>query len=121
MGTGDGGTIIRPNANGRWFRIYSGPKSVKWFGAKGDGTTDDTAAIQLAINSITSFGKATILFPPGTYKVSALTSGGYSSALTLLSGLALMGQRGPSTAALPSILMSTINTSGNSIFSGASV
>lgn len=48
--TDNGGTIIAPNAgSGRWKRIYSGAVNVKWFGAKGDGTTDDSAAIQSAI------------------------------------------------------------------------
>jgi hypothetical protein len=48
--------------------------SVMDFGAKGDGTTDDTAAIQAAINSFGTTGGA-IYFPPGTYKVTAtLTS-----------------------------------------------
>jgi hypothetical protein len=40
--------------------------SVKDFGAKGDSTSDDTAAIQAAFNS----GKA-IFFPEGDYKVTA--------------------------------------------------
>ncbi len=39
--------------------------SVKDFGAVGDGVTDDTAAIQAAINSLPSGG--TVLFPQGTY------------------------------------------------------
>lgn len=48
------------------------PKSktidVKDFGATGDGTTDDTAAIQSALNSIaTSTFGGMIYFPPGTY------------------------------------------------------
>jgi hypothetical protein len=42
--------------------------SVKDFGAKGDGTTDDTAAIQAAINSGYS-----LVFPAGTYKCANLT------------------------------------------------
>ncbi|MGE5371725.1 MAG: glycosyl hydrolase family 28-related protein [Solirubrobacterales bacterium] len=41
--------------------------SVKAFGAKGDGVTDDTAAIRSALNSIT--GKAVLVFPPGNYLV----------------------------------------------------
>lgn len=43
--------------------------SVKDFGAVGDGVTDDTAAIQLAINEVGS--SAAIYFPPGTYKTTA--------------------------------------------------
>lgn len=50
------------------------------FGAKGDGTTDDTYAINLAINSLSDGG--TIYFPPGVYIVN---HGGtnYTSAITV--------------------------------------
>lgn len=41
--------------------------SVKDFGAVGDGVTDDSAAIQIAINALPSGG--TLVFPFGTYKV----------------------------------------------------
>jgi len=41
--------------------------SVKDFGAVGDGVTDDSAAIQTAVNSLTNGG--TLVFPFGTYKV----------------------------------------------------
>jgi len=43
--------------------------SVKDFGAVGDGTTDDTAAIQAAINSLTTGGN--VYIPTGTYKITA--------------------------------------------------
>lgn len=54
--------------------------SVKDFGAVGDGVTDDTAAIQLAIDS----GAKCVLFVAGTYKVTAQ--------LTLVTGQTLRGQ-----------------------------
>ena len=44
--------------------------SVKDFGAKGDGTTDDTSAIQAAINLACTYG-GNVYLPAGTYKISA--------------------------------------------------
>lgn len=46
---------------------------VKVFGAKGDGVTDDTAAIQRAINYAISIGKHEVVFPAGTYLYTTLT------------------------------------------------
>ena len=39
------------------------------YGAIGDGTTDDTAAIQAAIDAAEAAGGGIVLLPPGTYKV----------------------------------------------------
>ena len=47
--------------------------NVKNFGAKGDGTTDDTAAIQACINQVSGADNtnvSTIYFPIGTYVIS---------------------------------------------------
>lgn len=46
------------------------PVSVKDFGAKGDGVTDDTAAIQGALNYAAPLGRQ-VFFPPGTYRTTA--------------------------------------------------
>ena len=45
--------------------------SVKDFGAVGDGTTDDRAAIQAAINSAMTLGNA-VYFPAGVYVMSTM-------------------------------------------------
>lgn len=54
------------------------------FGAKGDGTTDDSAAIQAAISAAHTVGGGTVFLPAGTYKT--------TSALTLYSGVTLKGE-----------------------------
>ena len=43
--------------------------NVKAFGAVGDGSTDDTTAIQNAINACHTAGGGTVWFPSGTYKL----------------------------------------------------
>lgn len=64
--------------------------SVKAFGALGDGVTDDTAAIQSAINS-----GLPIFFPPGTYVTSAsLLVETYASNGQLLRGSGTWGAPG---------------------------
>jgi len=59
--------------------------SVKDFGATGDGNTDDTAAIQNAINAAIDAGGGTVYFPVGKYLVTA--------PLTFLHGLPYSGSR----------------------------
>src|ERR1043165_4680572 len=45
--------------------------NVKDWGAVGDGSTDDTAAIQAAINWTSDAFRGEIFFPPGTYKITS--------------------------------------------------
>lgn len=58
---------------------YARGINVKNYGAVGDGSTNDTAAINLAITALGSAGAgATLCFPPGTYLVDGLTISGLS-------------------------------------------
>lgn len=48
--------------------------SVKGFGATGDGSTDDTSAINSAISQVKSDGGGYLYFPPGTYRITSAIS-----------------------------------------------
>lgn len=65
------GTILTPSNNvGRWYRVYSGAVNVKWFGATGDGSTDDFQAIQNAITYLESTANGGAIFlPSGEYNI----------------------------------------------------
>lgn len=91
---GPGGAV----APGRWNRLFSGWLNAHHFGAKGDGSTDDTAAIQMALDAarVASTGgppgddvvspAATVFLPAGEYLISAT--------LEMVSGVSLRGEPG---------------------------
>lgn len=65
-------------ANGVAEALYSAPINVKEYGAVGNGTTDDTAAIQAALDyantvagASASTGGCTVYLPTGTYLISS--------------------------------------------------
>lgn len=60
-----------------WGGIIINVKEAPYL-AKGDGVTDDTAAIQAAINAVTNGG--TVVFPSGTYCISSTLTIGNGSA-----------------------------------------
>jgi len=75
-------------------KVENLPVNVKDFGATGDGVTDDTAAIQAAIDSLTislpsqNRSGGTVFFPVGNYKISSITVG---------SGVSIVGSGTKST------------------------
>lgn len=74
-------------------RVFSGPVNVKWFNAKGDGVTDDTEAVQKAINAcqIYGIGYGTLYFPTGVYRVDELTISPSNQAGNLFGKLTICG------------------------------
>jgi len=44
-------------ASGAWVRKFSGAVNVRWFGATGDGSTDDSAAFTAALAALKSFAE----------------------------------------------------------------
>lgn len=65
------GIYVAPNAAaGAWVRVDTGSLNVKWFGARGDGATNDTAAIQAAL---TAYPQKAWRVPPGNYPIGNLT------------------------------------------------
>jgi len=63
--------------------INGAPVNVKDFGAIGDGSADDTLAIQTAIDAVFNLGGGTVYFPNGSYKATAV--------INLKSGVNLVG------------------------------
>lgn len=75
----NGGTVIAPAVGaGRWIRVTSNYIDIRWFGAKGDGVTDDSVAIQTSINQATE-----TIFPSAPYLV--------NSVINLVSNVRLIG------------------------------
>ena len=60
--------------------------SVKDFGAVGDGVTDDTAAIQKAVNAAVDAGNSCVYVPQGVYKI--------SDVITIPQGVPIIGNGG---------------------------
>lgn len=72
-GSDNGGTIIWSNTTGFYYvrQTYGEPLSLKWFGAKGDGSTDDAVAIQAWLTAIPGGGAGYIPAVQSYYKFSA--------------------------------------------------
>lgn len=85
------------------------------YGAKGDGATDDTIAIQKAITAAAASG-GIVYFPPGNYLYSSLNLDG-------LNGVILRGASTPTGSghpALPSKLTTTLGAGGGSAIKATS-
>lgn len=71
------GIYVVSNTSGYyWERVYSGKLNVKWFGAKGDGVTNDTVAVQAANDILSAPKGGKILFPDGIWLIDNVTING---------------------------------------------
>jgi hypothetical protein len=77
------GTIINVSSSFYWSRICYDLYNVKWFGAKGDGVTDDTEKIQNTIDFVNN-NQGVVLVPNGYYKI--------LGTIFLRSGVAMRGE-----------------------------
>ena len=61
-----------------------GEINVRWFGAKGDGSTDDSLAIQAAVNAARRSDRAVVRFGSGIFAVAtSITLAGPANAITI--------------------------------------
>ncbi|GAB4035192.1 hypothetical protein GCM10028809_43280 [Spirosoma gilvum] len=98
----DSALVLVPSNGRRYLRVVEGlGLNVKWFGAKGDSTTDDTRAIQAAINAVCSqIGSSTqkptrsVLLPAGTYRVTQIVDLSNTRQTSTLSrdGITILGE-----------------------------
>jgi len=82
------------------------------FGAAGDGTTDDSTAIQNAINSLSNGGL--LYFPPATYAIGTATT----ITLPTAKAITLLGSGRGDTAKAGTVLKATAALTGGVINSG---
>lgn len=89
--------------------VFGDRVSVKDFGAKGDGVTDDTAAIQAAINYAETFTiPGAVYFPNGIYVI--------SSALNVTAGITMYGDSLQAPQIRPASTIQAITVSTSSAF-----
>ncbi|NJC06938.1 hypothetical protein GGQ97_002731 [Sphingomonas kaistensis] len=110
------GLFVAPSAtaNGAWVRRFDGPVNVRWFGAKGDGSTNDGAAFTRALTCLRAVAQQGFGYGIGTNRL-YVPKGHYFLGTTTLDLSASMVIEGDSSG-LPSggasVLRWSANTTG---------
>jgi hypothetical protein len=102
-----------------WRRINSDILNVKWFGAKGDNSTDDTTPIQAAINYACLLNVIKLFFPAGRYVVTNLSLPALANTAASMKVIEFYGVAQPSTIFGTVIGGTVISQSGSIIRSTA--
>ncbi|MGI8485533.1 MAG: glycosyl hydrolase family 28-related protein, partial [Thermomicrobiales bacterium] len=94
--------------------VFKGPDpwlDVKAYGAKGDGVTDDTTAIQNALNQWSgTSGPGVIYFPKGTYKITSTLTFPYTQGKTMQGAGSYMSTIQQATDNIPIVSIPNENT-----------
>ncbi|MCW3657536.1 hypothetical protein K6L27_05060 [Burkholderia cenocepacia] len=89
----NGGTIIVAADGARWKLQLTAPISVMQFGAKGDGVTDDAAAINATIAWLATLGGGEAHFPNRTFLIKSTITVGTSANSGSSSNIRLSGTK----------------------------
>ena len=84
------------------YEIFSGDGTIsgspkireaypQWFGAKGDGATNDTSAFNKTVSLVHAAGGGNVVVPPGNYVVKRRVVGSRSASILLKPGVSLIG------------------------------
>jgi hypothetical protein len=97
----------------------SGYPTPQDYGAAGNGTNDDTTAVQAAITAVASGGTnavGVLVFPEGTYKISsALTLGSYIELRGMGSGISVINQTSTTANGVTGTDLTNVKITGLSI------
>lgn len=86
------------------------------YGAAGNGTTDDTSAINSAISAVSSAGGGVLLFPAASYKISsALSLTSHVELRGMGSGVSVINQSSTTANGLSGVDLTTVKITGLSI------
>lgn len=110
------GTVLVSTSGFRFKRLLEPSRGydVKWFGAKGDGSTDDTTAIQAAIDAAYAQGVGTVYVPArGTFRFRSIRVKGNMTFTSYGGVLKLLDNVCVSTSAAYYLIHNMVSTGGS--------